>query len=94
MAQELCFEDPPPFPTIVARPPADKSSQPQPFLCDERWAEAAQNRIIEVDSYEERRKRLLKPRVTVPPPVKEGDAEEVQRPRGNRKAKAKAKGAE
>ena len=58
LAQELLWEDDPPFHSFSGSRPADPSRAAHSHLCDPRWAEAALARLRELDDWNERRRRL------------------------------------
>ena len=92
LAQEFSFEDPPPFPMISQRP-LDRLQQPHPWLADERWGECIQSRLRDVDDFEERRKRLLKPNIRSQPTKEEvQDPEKPARGGGRRGKGGKGRG--
>lgn len=67
LAQELFWEDDPPYAAFMGRRPADAGRSATSHLCDPRWAEAALSRLKEIDEWNERRRRLG----GVPPPGRE-----------------------
>ena len=58
LAQELLWEDDPPFHSFAGHRPAEPSRAAHSHLCDPRWAEAALARLKELDDWNERRRRL------------------------------------
>ena len=58
LAQELLWEDDPPFHAFSGHRPADPTRAAHSHLCDPRWAEAALSRLKELDEWNERRRRL------------------------------------
>ena len=68
LAQELLWEEDPPFGAFAARRPTEPGRAATSHLCDPRWAEAALSRLKELDDWNERRRRFG----GGPPPPKYG----------------------
>jgi len=86
LAQELLWEDDPPFHSFSVRRPADPGRAAHSQLCDPRWAEAALSRLRELDDWNERRRRLTGGWVPHPAADPAGDgtpgAPGIARPKG------------
>ena len=58
LAQELLWEDDPPYHNFVGHRTSDSSRAAISRLCDPRWAEVAMARLHDVDAWNDRRARI------------------------------------